>query len=95
MPFVYIKDLASHILSLIIKRLSDDFKMVYNHPVYLVETFVDTEKFAGTCYKAANFKCVGLTTGVGKLSKTKEVVLSKKAVYIYPLYKNFRRILCN
>ena len=93
--WIKVEHLASHILSLIRQRLSDNFQTIYNHKVYLVETFVDTEKYAGICYKADNWKCVGLTTGVGKLSRTKKVVLSKKAVYIYSLYKNFRGILCN
>jgi hypothetical protein len=58
--------------------------------VFLLETFVDTERFQGTCYKADNWTYVGKTTGQGKLSKSKKPTLSKKAVYLYPLTKDFR-----
>ncbi len=91
--WVTVKHLASHILALIRQRLSYDFQKIYNHNIYLIETFVDTEKFAGICYQADNWVAVGLTTGIGKLNKTKKVILSKKAVYVYPLNKKFREYL--
>ena len=74
-------------------RVSLDWQSVYNHHVLLVETFVDTERFQGTCYKADNWIYVGKTTGRGKLSKSTKPTLSKKAVYVYPLTKNFRHRL--
>jgi hypothetical protein len=76
-------------------RLSQDWQDLYHHPVYLLETFVDTERYLGTCYKADNWICVGQTTGQGKLSKSRQPRLSKKAVYVHPLTKNFRQELCH
>jgi len=90
LPWVEIPHLASHLLALNRRRLTEDWGLVYNHPVYLLETFVDTERFQGTCYKADNWIYVGKTTGRGKLSKSTKPTLSKKAVYVYPLTKNFR-----
>jgi len=90
LPWVEVPHLASHLLALNRRRLTEDWGLVYNHPVYLLETFVDTERFQGTCYKADNWIYVGKTTGRGKLSKSTKPTLSKKAVYVYPLTKNFR-----
>ena len=90
LPWVEVSYLASHLLALNRRRLSQDWQRIYNHPVYLLETFVDTERFQGTCYKADNWIYVGKTTGLGKLSKSNKPTLSKKAVYLYPLNKDFR-----
>ena len=90
LPWVEVPHLASHLLALNRRRLTEDWGLVYNHPVYLLETFVDTERFQGTCYKADNWIYVGKTTGRGKLSKSRKPTVSKKAVYVYPLTKNFR-----
>ena len=90
LPWVKIPHLASHLLALSRKRVPTDFQKIYNHPVYLIETFVDTEKFLGTCYIADNWIYLGTTTGRGKLSKSKKPVLSKKKVFVYPLDKDFK-----
>ena len=90
LPWVKASHLASHVLALNRRRISEDWRLVYSHPVYLLETFVDTERFQGTCYKADNWIHVGNTTGRGKLSKSTTPTLSKKAVYLYPLTKDFR-----
>ena len=90
LPWVRVPHLASHLLALSRRRVSLDWESVYNHPVLLLETFVDTERFQGTCYKADNWIYCGKTTGRGKLSTTAKPTLSKKAVYVYPLTKNFR-----
>ena len=95
LPWVQVSCLASYLLALNRHRLSQDWQNLYNHPVYLLETFVDTERYIGTCYKADNWICVGQTTGQGKLSKSRQPLLSKKAVYVYPLTKHFRRELCH
>jgi len=95
LPWVQISCLASYLLALNRQRLSKDWQDLYKHPVYLLETFVDTQRFQGTCYKADNWTCVGQTTGQGKLSKPGQPLLSKKAVYVYPLTKSFRRELCH
>jgi len=93
LPWVKVHNLASHLLSLNRKRLAQDWQGLYNHPIHLIETFVDTEKYRGISYQAAGWTYVGETTGIGKLSKTRKQVLSKKAIYVYPLVKNFRRLL--
>ena len=90
LPWVRVSHLASHLLALSRRRALRDWQRVYNHPVFLLETFVDTERFQGACYKADNWTYVGKTTGRGKLSKSNKPTLSKKAVYVYPLTKDFR-----
>jgi hypothetical protein len=82
-------------LALSRRLVSQDWQDLYRHPVYLLETFVDTERFKGTCYKADNWIFVGQTTGLGKLSTSRQPLLPKKAVYVYPLTKNFPRELCH
>ena len=93
LPWVQVPHLASHLLALNRRRVSEDWNFIYNHPIYLAETFVDTERFQGTCYKADNWIYVGKTTGQGKLSKSKKPTLSKKAIYVYPLRQDFRERL--
>ena len=93
LPWIHVPYLASHLLSCIVKLLPCDWQRVYNHPIYFLETFVDTERFKGTCYKAANWKYLGLTTGRGKNDNTKKPNRSIKAVWGYPLCKNFRNFL--
>ena len=93
LPWVRVSHLASHLLALSRRRVSPDWESIYNHPILLLETFVDTERFQGTCYKADNWIYVGKTTGRGKLSTSTKPTLSKKAVYVYPLRKDFRKRL--
>ena len=95
MPWVEVSCLASYLLAVNRRRLSQDWQRLYHHPIHLVETFVDTDQYRGTCYKADNWICVGQTTGQGKLSKSRKPLLSKKAVYVHPLTKSFRRELCH
>ena len=94
LPWVQVSCLASYLLAMNRRFVSQDWQDLYDHPVHLLETFVDTERYLGTCYKADNWICVGQTTGQGKLSESRQPLLSKKAVYVYPLNKNFRRELC-
>jgi hypothetical protein len=93
LPWVNIAYLASHILSQLGKMISNDWLNLYRHPVYYLETFVDTERFKGTCYRAANWICLGKTTGRGKDDQTGKPNRSLKAVYGYPLVKDFREKL--
>jgi len=72
------------------KRISQDWSALYSHPVYFLEIFVDTEKFIGTSYQAANWKYLGNTTGRGKKDQTNKPNRSIKAVYGYPLISKFR-----
>jgi hypothetical protein len=90
MPWVRVPHLASHILARMARRLKKDWQRFYKHPVYFLETFVDTERFKGTCYKAANWIYLGKTTGRGKDDQTHKPNRSIKAVWGYPLSKNFR-----
>ena len=92
-PWIEVPSLASHLLALNRRRLSKDWQRLYNHPIHLVETFVDAEKYRGTCYKADNWICVGKTTGLGKLDKSRRPSLSKKDVYVHPLTKCFLKEL--
>jgi hypothetical protein len=93
LPWVQVPHLASHLLGRIVKILRIEWRKYYNHPLYFLETFVDTERFLGTCYKAANWKYLGLTTGRGKNDKTHKANRSIKAVWGYPLYKNYKQVL--
>lgn len=93
LPWVRVPHLASHILGRMIKILAMDWRKIYNHPIWYLETFVDKTRFAGTCYKAANWKYLGVTTGRGKNDQTFKPNRSIKAVWGYPLAKNFRSLL--
>lgn len=93
LPWIRVKFLASHLLSVIAKRLPLDWQEKYNHPIFFLETFVDTEKFKGTCYQAANWKYLGLTTGRGGNDHTNRQNRSLKAVFGYPLCNNFKEEL--
>jgi hypothetical protein len=93
LPWVHIKSCASHILGRMAKVVSKDWQRIYNHPIYYLETFVDTERFAGTCYKAANWIYLGDTTGRGKNDHTYKPNRSIKAVWGYPLSRDFRALL--
>jgi len=95
LPWVKIYCLASRLLSRIVKIISKDWEHYFNHPIYYLETFVDTERFVGTCYRAANWKYLGTTTGRGKNDKTNKVNRSIKAVWCYSLSKYFRERLQN
>jgi hypothetical protein len=95
LPWVRVPHLASHILGLTARRISEDWQQMYNHPLYFLETFVDTERFAGTCYKAANWIYLGVTTGRGKNDMTHQKNRSIKAVWGLPLAKDFREKLCH
>ncbi len=93
LPWIRISCLASHILGQAVRLLSTDWQRIYNHPVYYLETFVDKERFSGICYKAANWIYVGDTTGRGKNDQTHKPNRSIKAVWGYPLSKDFRTLL--
>jgi hypothetical protein len=94
LPWVRVPHLASHLLGQMAKRLSPDWQRLYQHPVYFQETFVDIERFQGTCYKAANWLYLGKTTGRGKNDHIYKPNRSIKAVWGYPLCSHFRARLC-
>jgi len=92
-PWVKVPCLASHILSLIAKRIGGDWWEKYAHRIHLLETFVDLDRFAGTCYRAANWIFVGQTTGRSRNDRSHTIKVPIKAIYLFPLSKNFRREL--
>lgn len=93
LPWIEVPHLASHILSRIARRLSQDWERLYQHPIYFLETFVDPERFRGTCYRAANWVVLGRTTGRGKDDHTNRPNRSIKEVLGYPLTPRFRQLL--
>lgn len=93
LPWVKVKYLASTALALSIRRLRADWEKTYGHPIYLAETFVDTSRFEGTCYRAANWLCVGKTQGSAKKGNAYCYHGQPKAIYLYPLHRHFRRYL--
>ena len=91
--WISVKYLASKVLALNAKRISDDWLKVYNHPLYLLEAFVEKNRFKGTCYRAANWICVGQTKGTAKKGNDHLFHGNIKDVYLYPLRKDFRKKL--
>jgi Druantia protein DruA/DDE_Tnp_1-associated/Transposase DDE domain len=85
LPWISEKNLASRILSLNTRRLSQDYQDIYGHPVFLAETFVDFSRFNGTCYRASNWKCLGVTKGYSKNGRYYYENGNPKGVFIYPL----------
>jgi hypothetical protein len=94
LPWVRVPHLASHLLARLARRISYDWQNLYQHPLYFLESFVDTARFRGTCYRAAGWLYLGLTTGRGKNDQTGKPNRSLKAVWGYPLEADFRRHLC-
>jgi hypothetical protein len=92
-PWVRVKNLASHLLGHMARVLPKEWQRVYGHEVCYLETFVDSGRFAGTCYKAANWISLGKTTGRGNNAPTYEQTRSIKEVLGYPLTKDFREQL--
>jgi len=91
-PWVHCYNLASFLLAMAARRLTDDWQQNYGYRPALLETFVEIPRFTGTCYKAANWTYLGDTKGRGKLHNT--AVLPQKSIWVYPLAKNFRHQLC-
>ena len=93
LPWISSKHLASKLLSIAAKRLPRDWKERYGYSPVLLETFVEDIRFKGTCYKAANWCCLGKTTGRGRNEKSQKQVLPIKSIWTYPLHKKFKYIL--
>jgi hypothetical protein len=94
LPWVKAQGLASCLLSQVVRRISQDWQVKYGHPLYLLESFVQRNRFTGTCYQAANWLCVGQTRGRGRqgpnpLAPTEQV----KDIFVYPLHRQFRQRL--
>lgn len=95
LPWVRVAHLASHILGRIARRIEKDWVERYGHPVVLLETFVDTSRFRGVCYRAANWQCVGQTKGRSRNDRYNDLRVPVKDVYLYPLTPRFREILAD
>lgn len=95
LPGINIPNLASRILSLNLKRLPIDWEAIHGHPVMLAETFVDLARFNGTCYKAANWMCLGQTKGFSKSSSRYVHHGQPKAIFVRPLYRQALQVLRN
>jgi len=93
LPWVTVRNLASRILAASAKRLPRDWENRYGYQPCLLETFVQRDRFRGTCYRAANWIYVGDTQGRGKLDRQHRHALPIKHVYLYPLHKHFRQKL--
>ncbi len=93
-PWVRIKNLASRSLTMVSRRIGDDWLEKRGYRPFLLETFVDPALFRATCYRAANWKYLGMTTGDGLLRQGKTYVTSPKMVFVFPLAKDFRNKLC-
>lgn len=92
-PYFHVKNLASHSLSMCIKRLAIDWEKRYGIAPVLLETFVEGERFNGACYRAANWIYVGKSKGRGRSDSTHESTIPKKDIYVYPLRYDACQIL--
>lgn len=94
LPWVHGKNLASCILSHTARKLPGYWQQRYNYRPVLLETFVEKQRFAGTCYKAANWVCVGQTLGRGKWDRKNAYDKPVKTIWLYPLDNRFKEVLC-
>jgi len=93
LPSVQVPHLASHVLGLATRQLAGDWQQRYGYKPVLVETFVDSSRYRGTCYRAANWIDLGLTEGRGRQDRARLEQVSRKHVFVYPLQRNWRKIL--
>ena len=93
LPWVRVEHLASHILGRIVRRVRADWLERYGHAVHLLETFVECDRFKGTCYKAANWTHVGKTKGRSRQDRHMKMRVPVKDIYVYPLIRDFREEL--
>lgn len=93
LPWVQVKCLASHILGLVSRQIKQDWEERYGHPVYLLETFVEQNRFKGICYKASNWQQVGQTQGRSRNDRYSTLKVPIKSIFVYPLTDDFRQRL--
>jgi hypothetical protein len=94
LPWIRCRNLASRILSGVVRQLPQDWQHRYGYAPVLLETYVERQRFRGTCYRAANWLHVGQTQGRGKLDRSRRYALPVKDIFLYPLHKHFRNHLC-
>ena len=90
-PSVDCRNLASKVQSMVLASLPEDFERQFGYRPWLVESFVDTKHYSGACYRAANWIAVGMTKGRGRQDRFNRSTLSAKAIYLYPIERDFRR----
>jgi hypothetical protein len=93
LPWVKIRYLASHGLGRISRRIGRDWMDRWGYEPVLMETFIDPQKYEGSCYKASNWEYLGMTTGEGLVREGKSYSTTPKMIFVKPLVKNFREIL--
>ena len=94
LPTVQVPHLASHVLGLATRQLANDWQRRYGEKPVLVETFVDSSRYRGTCYRAANWIDLGLTVGRGRQDRERQSEVQRKHVFVYALQRNWRNVLC-
>jgi len=93
LPWVRVAHLASHVLGLVARRIGRDWEERYGHGICLLETFVERERYRGSCYRAANWEWVGSTQGRSRQDREHRMEVGVKEHYVYPLRADFRRQL--
>lgn len=93
-PMVRVPHLASHVLSRCVQRLAGDWQERFGYQPVLLETYVEKERFQGTCYRAANWQQVGETAGRGRQDRQQACAVPVKAIYLYPLRRDAKTVLC-
>jgi hypothetical protein len=94
LPWIRVPHLASFILGASLRRLRQDWMDKYSHELCLVETFVDRSRFAGTCYRAANWHCIGQSKGRSRQDRHHSLQVPVKDIYVYPLTTDYKEQLC-
>ena len=94
LPWVKVPHLASWTLAAVLRRLSPDWQIKYGHPIHMVESFVEGDRFRGTAYQAANWTRVGATTGRTRQDRYSSIQAPVKDIYLYPLSAKFKQRLC-
>lgn len=95
LPWVTVPNLASYILSKVSYQLRNDWKIRYRQSLALMETFIESNRFKGSCYRAANWLCVGQTKGRTRNDKHHTIHTSIKDVYLFPLIRRYKQVLNN
>jgi hypothetical protein len=94
-PWVKVRYLASHALGKAVRELGQNWQQRWGYRPVLLESFVDPQYFNGTCYRAANFHHIGMSSGIGLVRQDKHYTTSPKKIFVYPLVENFREVLCS
>ena len=93
LPWVKIKNLASHVMSLAICQIKLDWPRIYGSVPYILETFVDRQKYTGTCYKASNWHYIGETRGFKKVGKSYKYHGNRKLIFLYFIKKRYKNLI--